>query len=117
VILEDHVACKAFDDAFGMGGRIVEQVNAWIGGGFRGANLLRSNGAKGHEHGVVNGTGIVEEHAHNLSDPSGDGHVQRRRGVKSGHLNLGSMLGRHVFVGLSEGVGSVWAKRARARAT
>jgi len=59
--------------------------------------------AEGHEHGVVDGTGIVEEHAHNLLDPSGGGGVQRRRGVKSGHLNLGSMLGRHMLVGAVRG--------------
>jgi len=47
--------------------------------------------------------GIVEEHAHNLSDPSGGGSIQRRGGVKSGHLNLGSMLGRHMFVGAVRG--------------
>jgi len=98
VMAEDHVTRKEFDDSFGMGGCIVEQVNAGMGGGFSGAGLLQSNGAEGHEHGVVNGTGIVEEDAHNLSDPGGCGSVQRRRGVQSGHLNLGSKLGRHMFV-------------------
>jgi len=99
VIEEDHVTRKEFFDAFGVSGCIVEQVNVGMGGGFSGASLLQSNGAKGHKHGVVDGAGIVEEHAHNLSDASGGGGVQRRRGVKSGHLNLGSMLGRHMFVG------------------
>jgi len=98
VVVEDHVSGKEFDDSFEMGGCIAEQVNAGMGGGFSGTGLLRSNGAEGHKHGVVDGMGIVEEDAHNLSDPGGCGGVQRRRGVKSGHLNLGSILGRHVFV-------------------
>jgi len=79
VIVEDHVTCKGFDDAFGMSGCIVEQVNVGMGGGFSGAGLLQCNGAEGHEHGVVNGTGMVEEHAHNLLDPSGGGGVQEER--------------------------------------
>jgi len=98
VVVEDHVTCKEFDDAFGMSGYIVEQVKAGIGGGFSGTGVLQRNGAEGHEHGVVGGAGTAEEHPHNLLDPSGGGGVQRRRGVKSGHLNLGSILGRHVFV-------------------
>ena len=77
VIVEDRVTGKEFDDALGMGGCIVEQVNAGMGGGFSGAGLLQSDGAKGHKHGVVDGTGIVEEDAHNLSDPSGGGGIQR----------------------------------------
>jgi len=40
VIVEDHVAGNEFDDAIGMGGCIVEQVNAGMGGGFSGAGLL-----------------------------------------------------------------------------
>jgi len=40
VIVEDHVACKAFDDVIGMGGHIVEQVNAGIGSGFSATGLL-----------------------------------------------------------------------------
>jgi len=31
VIVEDYVTCKEFDDAFGMSGGIVEQVNADMG--------------------------------------------------------------------------------------
>jgi len=77
VIVEDHVTGKEFDDSFRMGGCIVEQVNAGMGGGFSGAGLLRSNGAESHKHCVVDGTGIVEEDAHNLSDPSGGCGVQR----------------------------------------
>ena len=46
MIVEDHVACKVFDDAFGMGGRIVEQVYAGMGGGFSSTGLLRRNGAR-----------------------------------------------------------------------
>jgi len=103
VVVEHHVTCKEFDDAFEMGGCIVEQVNAGMGGGFSGAGLLQSNGAKGDKHGVVNGTDTVEEDAHNLADPGGCGCVQRGGGVKSGHLNLGSMLGRHMFVGAVRG--------------
>jgi len=80
------------------GGCIVEKVNAGMDGGFSGAGLLQSNGAESHKHGVVDGTGIAEEDIHNLSDPGGGGGVQRRRGVKSGHLNLGSILWRHMFV-------------------
>jgi len=98
VVVEDHVTGKEFDDSFGMGGCIVEQVNAGMGGGFSGAGLLQSNGAVGHKHCVVDGMGIIEEDAHNLSDPGGCSGVQSRRGVKSGHLNLGSILGRHMFV-------------------
>jgi len=55
---------------------------------FSGAGLLQSNVAEGHEHGVVDGAGTAEEHPHNLSDPSGCVSVQRRRGVKSGHLKV-----------------------------
>jgi len=45
VVVEDHVTGKEFDDSFGMGGCIVEQVNAGMGGGFSGAGLLQSNSA------------------------------------------------------------------------
>jgi len=103
VIVEDHVAGKEFYDSIGMGGCIVKQVNAGMGGGFSGAGLLQSNGAKGHGHGVVDSTGIAEEDTHNLSDPGGCGGVQRGRGVESGHLNLGSTLGKHMFVGAVRG--------------
>ena len=103
VIVEDHVTRKEFDDAVGMSGCIVEQVNAGMGGGFSGAGLLQSTGAKGHEHGVVDGADIVEEHTHNFSDASGGGRIQRRRGVNTCHLNFGSMLGRHMFVGAVRG--------------
>jgi len=55
VVVEDYVTCTEFDDALGMSGCIVEQVNAGMGGGFSGAGLLRRNGAEGHGHGVVEG--------------------------------------------------------------
>ena len=103
MIVEDHVAGNELDDSIGMGGCIVEQVNAGMGGGVSGAGLLRSNGAQGDEHGVVDGSGIVEEDANNFADPGGCCGVQRRRGVQSGHLDLGSILGKHMFVGAVRG--------------
>ena len=40
MVVEDHVAGKEFDGSIGMGGCVVEQVNAGMGGGFSGAGLL-----------------------------------------------------------------------------
>ena len=98
VVVENHVAGKVFDDGIRVGGGIVQEVNASIGSGGSGAGLLGSNGAEGREHGVVDGTGIVEENTNNFTDTLDSGSVEGWGVVLGGHLHFGSILGSFKFV-------------------
>jgi len=87
VVVEDHVTCKEFDDAFGMSGCIVEQVNAGMGGGFSGAGLLRHNGADA-PLGLANRARWVTHYSYNsyCIDRCLDQGYHGVRGVRGGRL-------------------------------
>ena len=110
VNVEAHVTGMVTNGGIRVRGSVVEQVDCGFGGGFGALGLSGGEAAKGDKHGVVNGTGIVEENAHNLADPGGCGGVQRGRGVRSGHLDFGSILGKHMFVGA---IGGGWISVAK----
>ena len=99
MVVEAHVAGKIFDDGIRMGGSIVKEVDAGLGRGSSGAGLLGSNGAEGREHGVVDGSGIIEEHTHNLADSFDSGLIEGWRFVLGGELHFGPILGRLKLVG------------------
>ena len=70
-----------------------------MGSGRSGAGLLGSNGAKGREHGVVDCSGIVEEHTNNFADTPDGGVIKGWRFVLGGELHFGPVLGRLKLVG------------------
>lgn len=61
VDVEDHAACMVPECCVWMGGSIIEELGDGNGGGCGAVVLLRGEGAEGNEHGVVDGSGIVEE--------------------------------------------------------
>ena len=66
VYVYNHVTCSVPNGGVGIGIRIVEEPQGCIVGLFGGLRLLGREGAKGDEHGGVNGNGVMEECANYL---------------------------------------------------
>jgi hypothetical protein len=63
-----HVTGMIVKNSIGVSGTIIEELGDSLGSGFHALRLSKCNGAKGNEHGGVNGMCIVEEGANNFLD-------------------------------------------------
>ena len=63
VDMKNHVAGVETKGGIRMGGGVVQELGDGDGGGFGAVVLLGGKGAKGDEHGAVDGPGVVEEGA------------------------------------------------------
>jgi len=97
---EYHVAGMVTYHAIWMGGSIVQEVGACFDSGFRAMGLGGGKSAEGRKHGVVNGSGIVEEDSNDFLESSNALLVKGFRGVRRcSELDLGTILGLGPRVG------------------
>ncbi len=83
-----------------MGGRIVEELSAGLGGRGGAFGLGGGKGTEADKHGGVNGAGVVQEGADDFLEASFVGRVHWWRVVgRSGELGLGAVVGARPSVG------------------
>ena len=83
--VQGHVACVISDNGIGMSGTIIKEVGHGIESVCGGVGLGGGDGADGDKHGVVDGTGVEEEHSDKLLD------VLNAGGWQGGNVSGGSL--------------------------
>ena len=79
--VEDHVACDILDGRIRMGGDVVQELGKCKGSGFGALGLGCGKGAKGDEHGAVDGAAVAQQGSDDLLYVCDAVAVERRTGV------------------------------------